>query len=182
MLNCIPCSRGESSTICWNSAFPAVVPSAKTHAKDRRPSANPAWRTWSNSPARRPATTAEHRSHCPTHPAPVAKGRGIAYFDRIIRLGIYEEPIRTLILQLKYHNKWTIGEHLADWLLQQERVKGLLTQTQCLAPVPLHRWRQVTRGYNQAEILARRLSKKCRIPMVHPAAAGNEHRNPDTSA
>jgi ComF family protein len=105
----------------------------------------------------------------PDTPCAYCKGRGIAYFDRIVRLGIYEEPIRTLILQLKYHNKWTIGEHLADWLLQQERVKGLLTQTQCLAPVPLHRWRQFRRGYNQAEILARRLSKKCRIPLVHPA-------------
>jgi ComF family protein len=105
----------------------------------------------------------------PDTPCAYCKGRGKAYFDRIIRLGIYEEPIRTLIHQLKYHHKWTIGEHLADWLLQQERVKGLLTQTQCLAPVPLHRWRQFTRGYNQAEVLARRLSKKCRIPMVHPA-------------
>jgi len=105
----------------------------------------------------------------PDAPCAFCKGRGIPNFDRILRLGIYEDPLRTLIHQFKYHHKWTIGEHLADWLLQQEHVKGLLTQTDCLAPVPLHRWRQFTRGFNQAEVLARRLSKKCRLPMVHPA-------------
>jgi ComF family protein len=54
-------------------------------------------------------------------------------------------------------------------LLEQERVKALLSETDCLTPVPLHPSRQIARGYNQAEVLARRLSRRCRIPLVRPA-------------
>src|SRR5207253_2659559 len=39
-------------------------------------------------------------------------------------------------------------------------------ETQMLVPVPLHWRRQVTRGYNQAEVIARRLGKACTIPVV----------------
>lgn len=57
---------------------------------------------------------------------------------------------------------------LADRLLEQERVKGLMSETQVIVPVPLHRLRQVARGYNQAEVTARRLARRCRLPVARP--------------
>jgi ComF family protein len=103
-------------------------------------------------------------------PCPHCKGAGVAHFERILRLGVYDEPLRDLIHQLKYQRRWTLGDAMADWLLEQERIKTLLSETEALVPVPLHPRRQFSRGYNQAALIARRLGKRCKIPVVHPAA------------
>jgi len=103
-------------------------------------------------------------------PCPHCKGAGVAHFERILRLGVFEEPLRDLIHQLKYNHRWMLADTMADWLLEQERVKTLLSDTQALVPVPLHPWRQFTRGYNQAELIAWRLHRRCKIPLVHPAS------------
>ena len=63
-----------------------------------------------------------------------------------------------------------LGEQLADRLIEQERAKGMLTVSECLVPVPLHHLRQVQRGYNQAGVIATRLSRRCAIPVAQPAA------------
>jgi ComF family protein len=93
-------------------------------------------------------------------------GKGPANFERVARLAAFHDSVRVMIHHLKYHRRWGIGEELAERLLKQERVKALLQETQVLVPVPLHWRRQVTRGYNQAEVIARRLGKSCDIPAV----------------
>jgi ComF family protein len=99
-------------------------------------------------------------------------GKGPANFYRVVRLGPYADPLRELILHLKYHRKWGIGEELADRLLRQERVKHLLHETErengVLMAVPLHWKRHFLRWYNQAEVVARHLGRRCKIPLVRP--------------
>lgn len=92
-------------------------------------------------------------------PCPYCEGKGEPNFERIVRLGIYADPIRHLVYRMKYHGRWSLAEFFADRLLEQERVKAMLTETDLLVPVPLHRWRQVTRGFNQADVLAKRMSR-----------------------
>jgi ComF family protein len=99
-------------------------------------------------------------------PCPYCLGKGVAWFDRIIRLGIFEDPLKHLIHQMKYHRRWPLGELLADRLLDTERAKALLTETDVLVPVPLHFRRHFSRGYNQADLIARRLGWQCRIPVL----------------
>jgi ComF family protein len=106
---------------------------------------------------------AQHNAPCPH-----CLGKGIKPFDRIVRLGVFHDPIRHLIHRIKYHGRWTLAEFLADRLAEQESSKGLLTQTDVLVPVPLHPWRQLSRGYNQAELIAERIHKHCRIKVAHP--------------
>jgi ComF family protein len=101
-------------------------------------------------------------------PCPHCLGKGVKPFDRIVRLGTFHDPIRHLIHQIKYHGRWNLAEFLADRLVQQESAKGLLTQTEGLVPVPLHPWRQMSRGYNQADLIARRVHKHCGHKVVHP--------------
>ncbi len=60
---------------------------------------------------------------------------------------------------MKYHYRWPVAEILADQMLRQERIRQLLDETDVLAPIPLHWSRQVWRGYNQADGLARRLAR-----------------------
>lgn len=101
-------------------------------------------------------------------PCPYCMNKGPALFERVVRLAPYTDPIRLLIHQLKYHRRWTLGEFLADRLLEHESVKSLLQETDVLLPVPLHWRRQLPRGYNQAAVIARRLARLCDIPMAHP--------------
>jgi ComF family protein len=94
-------------------------------------------------------------------------GRGVSPFDKILRLAVFDDPIKQLVYQIKYHNRWPLAEMLTDRLLETERAKGLLTETQILVPVPLHIRRHISRGYNQADVIARRMGKTCRIPVVN---------------
>jgi ComF family protein len=110
-------------------------------------------------------------------PCPYCLGKGPANFERVVRLTAYHDPARVLIHHLKYHRRWGIGEELAERLLMQERVKALLQETQVLVAVPLHWRRQLTRGYNQAEVIARRLGRRCGIKVLRPV---RRVRNTDT--
>ncbi len=88
-------------------------------------------------------------------------GKGKPNFEQVVRLTAYADPARVLVHHLKYHRQWRVGEALADRLLAQERVKALMHETDVLVPVPLHWRRQFLRGYNQAEVIARRLGARC---------------------
>lgn len=99
---------------------------------------------------------------------PHCRGEGHKPFQTILQLGLFRDPLRKIVHQIKYHHRWTLAEFLADQLLLQEAVKGLLTETQTLVAIPLHPWRQFSRGFNQAEVIARRLADKCRIRFARP--------------
>ena len=101
-------------------------------------------------------------------PCPHCLGDGMAHYEWVLRLGVYQDPIKHLVHLMKYHHRWPLAEVLADRLLEQERVKGLLSETDVIVPVPLHRLRQIARGYNQAEVTARRLARRCRLPVARP--------------
>ena len=100
-------------------------------------------------------------------PCPYCHGDGAAWFEKVVRLGVFEDPLKHLIHQMKYHRRWPLGELLADRLVDTERAKGLLTGTEVLVPVPLHIRRHLTRGYNQADVITRRIGWRCEIPVVH---------------
>jgi ComF family protein len=99
-------------------------------------------------------------------PCPYCKGKGVAHFERVLRLGVYEDPLKHLIHQMKYHRAWTLAEFLADRLVDQEPVKSLLHETHVIVPVPLFFTRHIARGFNQAEVIARRIAKVCDIQFV----------------
>jgi ComF family protein len=106
---------------------------------------------------------AEHGAPCPW-----CLGDGVAHYEWVLRLGTYTDPLKHLIHQMKYHQRWPLAEVLADRLADQEWVKALLSETDVIVPVPLHRLRQVSRGYNQSEVIARRLARRHRIRVARP--------------
>jgi ComF family protein len=101
-------------------------------------------------------------------PCPFCRGDGLKPFEGILRLTVFEEPVRRLIHQIKYHGRWPLAEFLGDRLLRLESVNALLSQTDLLIPVPLHPWRQMSRGYNQADLIARRLASRCSAKVLQP--------------
>jgi ComF family protein len=101
-------------------------------------------------------------------PCPWCEGKGEPNFERIVRLGLYADPIRHVIYKMKLNGRWALAEFFADRLRELSTVKALLRESDYLVPIPLHRFRQMSRGFNQSEILARRLKKGERIKVVQP--------------
>ncbi|HEY8749361.1 MAG TPA: ComF family protein [Tepidisphaeraceae bacterium] len=101
-------------------------------------------------------------------PCPFCEGKGIANYESVFRLGIFEDPLKQLIHLLKYQRRWAAGELLAERLLAQAPIRALIQAADVLVPVPLHPLRHFTRGYNQAAIVARVIARRHRKPIARP--------------
>ena len=106
----------------------------------------------------------------PERGAPCAHcmGAGIYPFDKILRLGIFVDPLKNLIHQMKYHRQWGLAAFFADRLLAQASVNALLEESDLIIAVPLHPLRHIARGYNQADVLARRIASKSKRKLIAP--------------
>jgi ComF family protein len=69
--------------------------------------------------------------------------------------GRYDDPLRRIIHAFKYGGRRTLAPRLAA--LMREAGADLLAGADAVVPVPLHPWRAMRRGFNQADDLARSL-------------------------
>ena len=76
--------------------------------------------------------------------------------------GVYEGALRASVLALK--NEPHVGARLARLLGEAQRRPPLDTATRII-PVPLHPQRQLVRGFNQAQLLARALAAQSRLAL-----------------
>jgi ComF family protein len=78
----------------------------------------------------------------------------------------YDFPVDSLITRFKHNAKWPFGHLLADVLSQylQHRFDEDLPRPDALLPVPLAAKRLRQRGFNQAAMLARWLSRQLDLP------------------
>jgi ComF family protein len=84
-------------------------------------------------------------------------------FDNAYSYGSYEGVLRRLIQLFKYERIDTLAAPLGRFLLN-----GLPRDLRfdCLVPVPLHWRRKWSRGFNQAELLARVLGRHTALPVL----------------
>lgn len=86
-------------------------------------------------------------------------------FEHVVALWHYGFPVDTLISRFKHNRQWPLGRLMAEMLshgLQHRYAEGL-TQPDLLLPVPLAKRRLRARGFNQAGMLTRWLSKSLAI-------------------
>jgi ComF family protein len=82
-------------------------------------------------------------------------------FDCARAAGDYEGPLREIIHAFKYDGRRSLATPLAA--MMRTHGAALLGDADFVVPVPLHPWRRLRRGFNQADALARRLG----MPVVH---------------
>ncbi len=78
---------------------------------------------------------------------------------------VYQGAVKKSLYRFKYQNKreyaeyyaWQTAKQWGEWIKRQE--------IDVIVPVPLHVKRKKERGYNQAEIYARKLGKRLGIPV-----------------
>jgi ComF family protein len=79
-------------------------------------------------------------------------------YDRARAALRYDEGSRRLILAFKHADRTDITPTLGQWLARAGA--ELPAEADLLVPVPLHRWRLLRRGYNQAALLASALARE----------------------
>ncbi len=80
-------------------------------------------------------------------------------FSRARAACLYDEHSREPILQFKHADRTDLAPLFALWLSRAGH--DLVAEADLIVPVPLHRWRLLSRRYNQAAEMASRLAANC---------------------
>ena len=91
--------------------------------------------------------------------------QGETVFERLRSFGAYDAELRQLIVLLKYNRIRPLAKPLGGWLAAVVQQNPDLSEVDAIVPVPLYPRRQRARGYNQAELLARELSRWIKRPV-----------------
>jgi ComF family protein len=132
-------TRGPVCGSCWSNVAPVLPPVCAVCGD---PLAS--WR----------ALTEAERACARCRRAPPA-------FDCARAAGEYDGSLRTIIHAFKYDGRRSLAAPLAALMGTNGTV--LLQDADCVVPVPLHPWRRLRRGFNQADALARCFD----LPVIH---------------
>jgi ComF family protein len=86
-------------------------------------------------------------------------------FERARSLAIYNDALSGAIMLMKYERVTRLGDWFAARLADLVEEAGEKLRADVVVPVPLHADRQRERGYNQAELIARPLSRRLRLKL-----------------
>lgn len=125
------------------------------------------------------------KPYCPTcgHPLRDAACHNCAgrprSFHAARAVGSFEGVLREAVHEFKYKGARVLADPLADLLLRflSDASRFNWRKADCIAPVPIHPIRRRLRGYNQSELLARRLGELTGLPLVN-AAVRTRHTRP----
>lgn len=124
-----------------------------------------------------PAVTTDPFSACPwcaqtigpytdtTHGCMECRGVALG-FERAVRLGPFRGKLRDAVLRTKVLAGEGTAEMLGRVFAEHRREQIECAEIDLVAPVPLHWWRKWTRGYNQAEAVARELAVGLQVPLI----------------
>ncbi len=86
------------------------------------------------------------------------------FFDRGRAAFIYDDVLSLSIYGFKYHGRQEYAAFYADEIIKRLGRFIEAVSPEALVPIPLHKSRYRKRGYNQAELIAERLSRRLGIP------------------
>ena len=86
-------------------------------------------------------------------------------FDRARFSVYYSSVVRRGILQFKFQSSLYLGEALLGLLSKTFNNHFLEQNLDAILPVPVHKKRLISRGYNQCAILARKLGARFNVPV-----------------
>jgi len=88
------------------------------------------------------------------------------FFSEVVAGVRYGGPVRELVLKAKFARLAIAVHPLHEYLSAAASRKGVGERADVMVPVPLSRRREWQRGYNQAELLARRLAGRLKLRVL----------------
>jgi len=93
-------------------------------------------------------------------------------FDRARSFARYQDSLVRAIVLLKFEEIDPLADWFADRLAEVVVQASHEMSADVIVPVPLHKDRHRERGFNQAELLSKRLAKRLRLP--HPGRSSGQ--------
>lgn len=97
-------------------------------------------------------------------------------YSRARAVARYDGVMRSLVHDLKFHDRHDARELFGRWL--SETGRELLAHADVLVPVPLHRLKLIRRRFNQSALLSAELSRLTGIPHAPLALVRNRRTEP----
>lgn len=88
------------------------------------------------------------------------------HFESIRAYCVYEGAARDIVHKLKYAGRSYLAKIMGKLMIDLISVQGHKDSIDYIAPVPMHWIKRYMRGYNQAELLARKVSEYCGKPLL----------------
>ena len=85
---------------------------------------------------------------------------------RLIVFSHWQEPMKSIVYGFKYKRIQVLSKKLGTWLAERLTQNNDSNNEIILVPVPLHLFRLLTRGFNQAELLGRQIEKTLGLKLV----------------
>ncbi len=100
------------------------------------------------------------------------------FFDRAVALFEHQGKIRESIYRFKYKNQRAYAAYYGDMAIRQygELIKSW--KIDAIVPVPIHKKREVKRGYNQARVFAKEIAKRSGLVMMDDIIIRKINTNP----
>lgn len=78
-----------------------------------------------------------------------------------------DSSLAQLFQDMKYRGFYEIGRYLGNVAASELFISGYFNSIECIVPVPMHYLKKASRGYNQAELIAKGLSEVTGIPTIN---------------
>lgn len=97
------------------------------------------------------------------------------YFDESIHIFKYEDIIRKILVEYKFQEKSYLYKTFSKIILKNEKICGKLKKYDIIIPVPIHKKRKLIRGYNQTELIAKKIAKNIDLKMENKVLFKNKN-------
>ena len=93
---------------------------------------------------------------------------GKVLIEKAVGYFFYEKdnPYSNIIHNMKYRNMPQLGQYFATAFAKELVSHGIFSDIDIIIPVPIHRKKEIKRGYNQSEHIARGFADILKVPML----------------
>ena len=85
------------------------------------------------------------------------------YYDYKIKILRYENIVREKIIEYKFNEITYLYNTMEKIILNDEKICSFLKKYDIIIPVPMYKKRKQSRGYNQTELISKKLAKDLKI-------------------
>ena len=100
--------------------------------------------------------------------------------SEVFSLYKYEDEIRKLIIGYKFYDRSYLKDLFVKLITNDQDAFNFISSYDIIIPVPLHKKRKQDRGYNQSELIARKIARILDVELLNNALVKVKNIKPQT--